>query len=363
MYVYIHLVVALLHVWSAYGQIWWIGSQEGISMQMYNLDLLYGLSLEKIFDIKVVPFHNKKHYPDMDNIELCTVFAFPQSITCPTTVNLNRTALAVQHDCAVLRRPHTDLKTPLPAQERWYFVPRTYNLEPHYPISYDTSDVLDAFPWGQDGSCFIGSPAYLFDSVPFSAAATKRSLDQSRELPIVFTPYYVKLLEKALSNLGWKGSKFAAAHWRRGDQLIMRCAPNDSRKGAGANGLVSVLDSSVNCAPVGEFVETFLRDCCRSSSKDVGTGAFNLYVATNEKKPAVVRRLKQLSNGNIKVFSDLGFGSSLSSLDRFVVEVLLMIHADSFHRYGVSAVHILVDRARAQRELPQPLPHHALTLG
>ena len=70
-------------------------------------------------------------------------------------------------------------------------------------------------------------------------------------------------------------------------------------------------------------------------------------MATNEKNPAVVRRMKKLSNGNIKTYSDLKLGK-LGSVDRFVVEVLIMIHADTFHSYGVSAVHLLVEKARGR---------------
>jgi len=334
----------------------WLGSQEGISMQMYNLELLYGLSLEKGFSIAMLSFHNKKHYPDKDHINLCAIFEFPSNILCHEKVD--RAAFANDHHCSVLRKADVDAAVPsplpLPVQEKWYFVPRTYNLEAKFPISYDEAVSYDDYNWGAPSGCLIGSPAYFLNCVPFSEAAARHNIRPGHHLPIAFTSYYVGLYQKAMRSLQWDGARYAAAHWRRGDQLIMRCPPAGFSSTASTNsnrsnytGLVSVLDKSVNCAPVEIFVDTVLRDCCQSSADGVGARLYNVYVATNEKNPAVVRRMKKLSNGNIKTYSDLKLGK-LGSVDRFVVEVLIMIHADTFHSYGVSAVHLLVEKARGR---------------
>lgn len=380
------LLAFLLQIWGLVvgnDRVSWLGSQEGISMQMYNLELLYGVSIDNGFNIDVLSFHNKKHYPDKNYVDLCSIFELPSSIKCQ--IQSNRTAFANTHNCIVVRKAHrvpaTDsvdvvmtiasVPVPAPKQEEWYFIPRTYNLEPHYSISYESSVGVDEFPWGptissadtgnKQAKCLIGSPSYFLNSIPFSAAAAERKVNLHHQLPIRFTPYYIELFHKALRNLQWEGSRYAAAHWRRGDQLIMRCPSSDSSIGSGASaitssnrsniitkGLVSVLDESINCASAGVFVDTLLQDCCQSSTEVIAADSYNIYVATNEKAAAVIRRMKRLSNGNIKTFVDLKFGKSLSSVDRFVVEVLLLIHADSFHHYGVSAVHLLVQRARMQ---------------
>ena len=92
-----------------------------------------------------------------------------------------------------------------------------------------------------------------------------------------------------------------------------------------------------------------------------------VYIATNERDPRI---LAALSAGGYKIFSDafapsggllaaLGFGRSsykapdksvLSSLDVFVLELLLMAESGSFYGWGPTGVRGFVERMRAERE-------------
>ncbi len=72
-----------------------------------------------------------------------------------------------------------------------------------------------------------------------------------------------------------------------------------------------------------------------------------MYVATNERGPDALNPLRR---AGFRVWADLKMGQvAHTQLDRFLVELQLMVEARAVFWSGVSSVHGLVDTARRQR--------------
>ena len=67
-----------------------------------------------------------------------------------------------------------------------------------------------------------------------------------------------------------------------------------------------------------------------------------VYISTNEENRTA---LNELQRHGFKLYSDLGLPNSLSSLDKFVIDLQLMIDADYFLAWGTSAIHNFVKNA------------------
>ena len=286
-------------------------------MQMLNLELLYKFSMDEMFDIVILSFHNKIHYPDIkEGVNLCEIFSMPSNVRCEHVPD--RTSFAIDRSCTFLRK--LSFLQPMPT-EQWYFVPRTYNLLPHYNLSFLNAVPLDKFSW-QSGGCIIGSPSFFLKGTSeYFESTTPRKVfflekGVQSQLPITFSRYYHGLFTQALANLGWEPGEYAGAQWRRGDQLLRRC----NRKGRNAAPQAPLSDQSVNCGSVREFVDTVLRDCCQTSisaeaKRNTDSQGHKIYIATNEKAPKLIREVKTLSHGAMKTFSDFRFGTLLNSVD------------------------------------------------
>ena len=75
-----------------------------------------------------------------------------------------------------------------------------------------------------------------------------------------------------------------------------------------------------------------------------------IYVSTNEESASVLEALK---NAGFLIYSDLvsddKYLQKLSSVDRFMFELLLMIYCDHFIYWGISSIHQFVNHARKNR--------------
>ena len=128
---------------------------------------------------------------------------------------------------------------------------------------------------------------------------------------------------------------YVVAHWRRGDQLQTRCRG---------------VDHSINCAPNAEAFVSALEGLSRRYSLQ----GMPLYVATNEEKPS-----------NIKVLRDAGFkiqqdffrrrkgrtatAKNTTSLDLFLLDLMLMCEARVLLQWGYSSAHVLTSQCRSRR--------------
>ena len=84
----------------------WMGSQEGLAMQLLNLELLWNIAIINQFNILIVSYHNRYHYPDSNTVSLCSTIELPINIRC--MIVSNRTEFMTQkhisgHDVNKLR--------------------------------------------------------------------------------------------------------------------------------------------------------------------------------------------------------------------------------------------------------------------
>eukprot|EP01036_Dinobryon_divergens_P022454 gene22454-30711_t len=132
---------------------------------------------------------------------------------------------------------------------------------------------------------------------------------------------------RILTNDQQNSSTTVVYHWRRGDQLSSRC--NVSQK-------EQSLDVSVNCKGVKAFISA-ANSTLYSIRSPSDNRTFIRYVATNENNRTALDHLRQQGfllfediEERVKQFIEV------NRLNRFLVEVLLMCHADHFFRWGFS---------------------------
>lgn len=256
---------------------------------------------------------------------MCEYFLMPEEITCgnktPDEVVRSATPRCSMLGC----KPST-----------WYCKPSAFG------ISNVTSfrEVVD-----------VRRPNYCNDTC--SLLKSNLPVDKGHYFPIRFTPKFEKLfrrcyaylLAKAIGVRGQGGnySEIIAVHWRRGDQILSRCR--------------SHVDLSVNCGSP----EVFINKVINHTKTRMTTNSL-VYVSTNENQPEV---LDKLATAGMLTWRDFGIidyddrsssNSStnknnhikLKSIDIFVVELMLMIHATKFLYWGSSTIPALVNVARSQ---------------
>ena len=232
----------------------------------------------------------------------------------------------------------------------------------NYPAAYNITKALftltkptKTIDWSIDGPiCSLGGPSFV---VPFKAGSS---------LPIIFRAKYKSLLRLAKLSLGLindsypvapgldipRDYEYAVVHWRRGDQEI-RCSIGE--------------DTSVNCNSAEELimkVQQILRDGKYEHKINYNDPSLTfhresqpkkidpknppkvVYISTNEGNETI---LGLFEKAGFKTFKDLisskGLPSTLSSLDKFVVELQMMIDADYYLAWGVSSIHDFVRAA------------------
>ncbi len=188
--------------------------------------------------------------------------------------------------------------------------------------------------------------------------------DPAQVFPIIFKEKYKLLLHEALvgglllnhtvDGRSKRRNKYVVVHWRRGLDQKVKCDGGEDR--------------SVNCGTIEKFVQHVARimrtgeypseehvhiseKMFRRSGKLEAIDTKNLpkvvYISTNEENTTI---LKELQRYGFKIFSDLGLPSSLSSLDKFIVDLQLMIDSDYFLAWGGSPIHNFVKNAYNLRE-------------
>ena len=122
---------------------------------------------------------------------------------------------------------------------------------------------------------------------------------------------------------------YLAVHWRRGDQLKFRCGK---------------LDKSVNCGHVDEFLTSLKSTREKFIPND--KMPITTYVATNEIQ---TENINKIEKENMLLFSHIRpelEKLQLTTLDIFVVELMIMCYADYFMSWGVSSVSTFICKCR-----------------
>lgn len=333
----------------------WLGTNEGLSMQMKNLEILWNAAVFHKRSIVVVPFFNKAHYPDVpygNSISLCDLFVLPFDVECmPSTVD--RLALVEAQGCKI-RTPSTF------KDNKWLFYPRAYNLK-SFPGVSDTDPekwLLNnaEFDW-QTETCVIGSPRHFVGGEFLES----NSYSSASKWSVKIQPWYENQYKAAIGAFMTAKDNTPiehVVHWRRGDQLIRRC-DSKTTQAAGSNnnkpeelaGITQpVTDRSVNCGSASEFIAQVRLDTVES----VGF----VYISTNEQTPSV---LNKLGKAGFMMFKDIAIpwriqhkrtnqrALIVNRVERFMIELQIMSNVDStFHSYGNSTVHSFVNNLRGK---------------
>lgn len=294
----------------------YLPTREGLTSRYRQLERMHSNARSHHRNLTVIDNHSV-HYKDLGRICLCSIFVLPSSIHCSSA--------AVENVVKILKCT----LPPVPAElhhleQQWLFKPSNFGLQ-----TFDSVNKVDTFSWNST-LCTLAFGFYFNIS------------DKSHIIPIRFQEVYVSLYQAALRSLEQSFSASAelrpvlvVVHWRRGDQKD-RCRRFE--------------DVSVNCGTATNFIQK-VSNVTTDYAKIHGRHRLLVYVATNEKDPSV---LAQLESAGYKLFKhtrgiNRDRGRPLSSLEAFLVELQLMIHADMFLGWGTTGVSQFVVRARREK--------------
>jgi hypothetical protein len=149
-------------------------------------------------------------------------------------------------------------------------------------------------------------------------------------MPVVFQPEYLRLAAAVMRLLKLENETFAAAHWRRGDQVTTRCVVKGHQH-----------DYSVNCQSAQKFIATVEEKA--GALRKNATRPLLIYVATNTQDPAELQQLHSAGYLTaMNITNVLQPYVHFSEVGLFVVEVILMCHARDFWHWGMTTVPTLV---------------------
>lgn len=311
------------------GLFYWISTREGLTSRFNQLELLYSQLSARNRTLVVVD-NPSVHYKDLPTIRLCDIFVLPSpGISC-TSISAN--VIVRRAQCLMQNRTEQNHLVQGFAVRRGY-AGRVARVS---DISWDSPRTTCGLLYG-----------YNF---PLHVAAAK-------PLRVTLVPRYWALLQTMLDHLGagFQSHEYVAVHWRRGDQR-QRCA------------VKSILerDETVNCGSAADLVATvegILTDLERRDAANATTALpprrRKVYIATNENDPET---LAALSHRGYKLFRDAFVPGDaafprrtawrpggLSSLDVFVLELLVMAESGFFFGWGPTGVRGFVERIRRER--------------
>jgi hypothetical protein len=281
--------------------IYFVTSNEGVGSHMRQLFHLWAAGMTANRSIDVVGFHAHRHYPDVPVVHVCDLFQLPSTIRCTTESNLS---ILTNHKC-------------------------TYTSTLHPPSFYGWDGLVlnrsQRFNY-RELECLAGQFSSSDNPVLNNTAELQAYVNAYLPRPM-FAKKYLDMLPQVKQALGVGKGDYATVHWRRGDQLWTRC------KNA---------DISTNCDNEKRFVEDLQAEMenhiPKSKMKKLTT-----YIATNEHDG---KRLNHLIRNDFKLFYHIRKEflkvdppMHMSTLDVFMVELLLMCNARYFFSWGVSAVH------------------------
>jgi hypothetical protein len=260
---------------------------------------------------------NSHHFHGVETVQLCDIFALPPEIQC---------SCASERDVAQLQ-----IYCPmLDYHKSWSTNLALYGLNANQTKITMDVDLRKV-------TCVAGMVAHLRfgHSHYIKAIVENRS---HRHLAVEFTQQYIDLADRATQLLGIHGKHgYLALHWRRGDQLTLRCDTKSSIPGQ--------YDDSINCRSADEFVQTALRT--QADHFNQTQALLPVYVATNEVNATTLSMLHRaglLTSTNVT--DALRGYVKLHEDDIFVLDMIMMCNAETFLHWGVSSVPKLVDKCR-----------------
>jgi hypothetical protein len=292
----------------------YLSTPEGIMANFRQVENLWKIATAAGRSIKVASRNMSDHY-DNCLLNFCEIFTVPVSVSC-THKKIKEIGRSLP-SCTIINSKKINI---LYNQPSLYGLPRR-----SVPISNIDFSVVD---------CLAG---YVHPKT-ITAIRSPKYFPQ-HELNKNFTRHLSTLM-RILTNDQQNSSTTVVYHWRRGDQLSSRC--NATRK-------KQSLDVSVNCKGVKAFV-----NAANLAAGPIWTKTDNRtiirYVATNENNRTALDHLRQQG---FLLFEDIEERVAqflkVNRLNRFLVEVLLMCHADHFFRWGFSEVHYFLRHCRTER--------------
>lgn len=385
----------------------YISTREGLTSRLRQLEIIY--SNAQLFNRNITLINMPSvHYKQVGPINLCTLFVLPPSIKCISispeqlTRSLNCTAPYTPDntDSKWLYKPHNfglrSFEHLLPSSQfSWnmtscsllwgfYFELNTKHSFPtiRFQSKYVrlflsglrqlrlsdsiSQTIVDNFRTRTRALRFVDTKKHAiwsrrsnslvksFDTIISSDNHTQVLNQTTSHSILQHTPQNSPVVSNNSSSIDHKSIRpLWVFHWRRGDQAD-RCRRSE--------------DNSVNCLPATALVKLIL-ETVGNYTKEINHNMNNninstvtdttlisavmsmpvlVYVATNEIDPIALRTLQA---ADFRIFDDLGLKKSnqLSTLERFMVEVQMMIHADRFFGWGSTGVQTFVHRLRNER--------------
>lgn len=227
-------------------------THEGLTSHIVQIHRLWVKAKAVKRGVQAVCF-TSSHYPDAGPVCLCDLFNFPSEITC-TRASL--TGVNKWHNCILIQK-----------QETWsshavdYLLPQNATRNPQF--HFTDVDCIAGFFHGSEGilpsGVTIPNPVPKFDVFDISN-------------------HYKSMLPNLKNDLQLSNQGFVVMHWRRGDQLQLRCPETTTL--SHINKMFN--DTSVNCHSVDEFIS--LTKSLLQRYKIINA---SVVVATNEQAPEV----------------------------------------------------------------------------
>jgi len=140
------------------------------------------------------------------------------------------------------------------------------------------------------------------------------------------------------------GKSFVTMHWRRGDQLQLRCNKTTTFKHI-------IFDTSLNCHSVQEFINVTQALLYRENI------SASVIVSTNEES---YEQHMQLHEAGYRTISSLKFKSinlALNTLDLFMLDLVAMMESKWLFEWGSSGVHDFMNDYLGRNKIPDKVTY------
>jgi hypothetical protein len=293
----------------------YLSTPEGIMANFRQVENLWKIAIAARRSIKVASRFMSDHY-DNSLLNFCQIFAVPETVSC--TNDSMEVIAQLAPSCSLINSAKVNV---------WYNQPSLYGLLNH------------SVPAANIDFSLVECLAGYVHAKTISAKRSPKYFPQ-HELHENYTRHLPTLLQ-ILTNNRQNSTVTVVYHWRRGDQLSTRCNATRKRQ---------TPDLSVNCKGVNAFVRA-ANTALGNVRATAGNRTIIRYVATNENNRTAIDHLHQQG---FLLFEDIEERVQqfleVSRLNRFLVEVLLMCHADHFFRWGFSEIHDFMRHCRAERQ-------------
>lgn len=272
----------------------WFQNKEGLFSQLLQLRVMTFVARDALALELVVPNLFTTHM-NKTALSMCEIFRMPNDVRCVPTATYNVSMCRATGD--VIRRVY-------------------------YARDYDTRfSPIQRLLKSEIDLCYRMTVPFLGGETRRDAFLRAISFSTPRfefhsSFREAFRAYKKGLLQQDLS--------YTVVHWRRGDQLSSRCLQGK--------------DNSVNCRSAAELVSLV-----REYSNDT-----EVYVATNDLETNSTD-IQVLTTNGFKIFNASLAGGDASSVTAFVVDVRLMLDANTFLGWGVSIINDIVEHERMLR--------------